>query len=343
MMTRRNLLLASSALAWSPTLAASPRLRIGQIGTEHAHAAGKMEAIRNLPDLYEVAGIASKTAPQGNAFSGLPLMSEAALLAAPGLQAVAIETRVEDSCAAALRAIQAGKHIHLDKPGSLEHESFKSMRLGADKRGLVVQMGYMLRYNPAFELLFQASREGWLGEITEIDGMMGKLADSRTRKSIGELPGGGMFELGCHMIDAVITLLGKPGKVIPVSTPTQPADGVKDNQLAVLEYAKTTVTLRCNHADPFGGPRRRFQVTGTKGSIEIMPMESGELVARFTEAHAPYKKGEQKVKLEVPKGRYDREFVDLAKVIRGEKLLAWDAAHDIAVHETVLRAAGVLS
>ena len=105
MMTRRNLLLASSALAWSPTLAASPRLRIGQIGTEHAHAAGKMEAIRSLPDLYEVAGIASKTAPQGNAFSGLPLMSEAALLATPGLQAVAIETRVEDSCAAALRAI----------------------------------------------------------------------------------------------------------------------------------------------------------------------------------------------------------------------------------------------
>ena len=129
--------------------------------------------------------------------------------------------------------------------------------------------------------------------------MMGKLADSRTRKSIGELPGGGMFELGCHMIDAVVTLLGKPGKVIPFSTPTQPADGVKDNQLAVLEYAKATVTLRCNHADPFGGPRRRFQVTGTKGSIEIMPMESGELVARFTEAHAPYKKGEQKVKLEV--------------------------------------------
>jgi hypothetical protein len=33
--------------------------------------------------------------------------------------------------------------------------------------------------------------------------------------------------------------------------------------------------------------------------------------------------------------------MDLAKIVRGEKKLAWDAAHDIAVHETLLRSAGV--
>jgi hypothetical protein len=43
----------------------------------------------------------------------------------------------------------------------------------------------------------------------------------------------------------------------------------------------------------------------------------------------------------VPKDRYAAEFVDLAKVVQGEKKLAWDAAHDIAVHETLLHAAGV--
>jgi len=31
----------------------------------------------------------------------------------------------------------------------------------------------------------------------------------------------------------------------------------------------------------------------------------------------------------------------LVKVIRGEKRFDWDAAHDIAVHETTLRAAGI--
>jgi hypothetical protein len=45
--------------------------------------------------------------------------------------------------------------------------------------------------------------------------------------------------------------------------------------------------------------------------------------------------------LDVPKDRYQGEFADLAAVIRGEKNLAWTAAHDIAVHETTLRAAGI--
>jgi predicted dehydrogenase len=198
----------------------------------------------------------------------------------------------------------------------------------------------MLRYNPAFELLFQAVKEGWLGEITEIDAAMGKLADDQTRKELGGLPGGGMFELACHVMDIVVTLLGKPSKVHPYSTP-QRDDGVKDNQMAVLEYPKATAVVRCNHTDPFGGPRRRFNVTGTEGSFEIIPLESGKVNLSLKQARGAYKKGQQSFQLQVPKGRYDLEFVDLAKVVRGEKKLAWDANHDITLHETVLRAAGV--
>jgi hypothetical protein len=47
------------------------------------------------------------------------------------------------------------------------------------------------------------------------------------------------------------------------------------------------------------------------------------------------------MQLEIPKGRYDAEFVDLTRVVRGEKQLEWNAAHDIAVHETTMRAAGL--
>lgn len=268
------------------------------------------------------------------------MMAETELLAVPGLAAVAVETRVEESCATAMRCLQAGKHLHLDKPGALNHTEFRTMRADAEKRGLTVQMGYMLRYNPAFELLFNAVREGWLGEVTEIDAAMGKLADPTTRAAIGALPGGGMFELACHVIDAVVTILGKPAGVTGFSTPTQ-VDGVKDNQLAVLEYAKATAVVRCNHSDPFGGPRRRFNVTGTEGTFEILPLESGKVRLSLTKAHGEYKKGAQSLQLTVPKGRYTAEFVDLAKAVRGEKALAWNAEHDIAVHETVLKAAGI--
>ena len=79
-------------------------------------------------------------------------------------------------------------------------------------------------------------------------------------------------------------------------------------------------------------------VAGTKGVIDIQPLESGKLTLSLTEPRETWKKGQQQVQLTVPPGRYDGEFIDLAKVIRGEKKLAWDAAHDIAVHETVMLA-----
>jgi predicted dehydrogenase len=320
---------------------------MGQIGTAHSHAAGKMEALRSLSEIFEVIGVTEvngklrESATKSKAFAGLEWKSEADLLATPDLKGVAVETTLAELAPTALRVIRAGKHVHLDKPGGADHEQFAAMRKEAEQRGLTVQMGYMLRYNPAFELLFRAAKEGWLGEITEIDASMGKLAADSQRTALQEYPGGGMFELACHLIDAVVTVLGRPETVHAFGKATRsPADTFKDNQLAVLEYPKTTVTLRCNHADPFGGPRRRFFVAGTKGAMEIEPLESGKASLYLSEAREGYAKGAQTLALNVPNDRYAGEFRDLAQVIRGEKKFAWSSAHDIAVHETALRAAG---
>jgi hypothetical protein len=62
---------------------------------------------------------------------------------------------------------------------------------------------------------------------------------------------------------------------------------------------------------------------------------------RFDTAHGEFKKGEQRLKLDVPKDRYMRDLTTLAKVVRGEMRLPWNAAHDIAVHETLMLAAGL--
>ena len=341
MITRRSFTFAGLALAASSRVAEAERICIGQIGSRHAHAAGKMQSIRGLPELYEVAGISDVEPASGETYEGLRRLSTAELLALPQLKVVTVETAIELSCASAQQAIAAGKHVHLDKPGGLAHEEFSAMRREAEKRGLLVQMGYMLRHNPAFEYMVKAVRSGWLGEITEIDAMMGKLANASTRESLAQLPGGGMFELGCHLVDAVLTLMGKPQEVVAFSTPSgAAADGLKDNQLAVFTYPKATATLRCNHVDPFGGPRRRFSITGTKGSMEIMPLESGRMIVRVDEPHEGLKKGEQSLVLEAPKDRYAGEFITLAKCIRGQMEYPWSAQHDIDVHETVLKACG---
>jgi predicted dehydrogenase len=337
------------------------KIKYAQVGTGHSHAGGKMDAVRNLADLYEAVGYAeadeglAERAAKSKTYAGLPRLSEEELLGRADIRVIGIETRMADSAAAAERAIAAGKHIHLDKPGSLEHAAFRRFRSAAETRGLTVQMGYMLRYNPAFELLFRLLDGGALGDILEIDCAMGKLAPPAMRRELAELPGGGMFELACHIIDAAVTVLGKPERVHAFTKRTRaeasgggasggapdPGDAAADNQLAVLEYPRATATIRCNHADPFGGPRRRFAVAGTKGAMEIVPLESGRCRLMLSEKFEEFGKGEHGFTLKVPPGRYDGEFADLARVVRGEKKLAWNADHDIAVHETVLRAAGI--
>ncbi|XZE19871.1 Gfo/Idh/MocA family protein [Pirellulaceae bacterium SH449] len=354
--TRRQALKTVAAATLAPAVIGlagerTTRIRIGQIGTSHSHASGKMDAIRSMPELYEVVGIAEPiagrqtTAARQRSYAGLTWLAEEELLADPSVTAIVVETTLDDSARAALACLRAGKHIHLDKPGAGRHSELKTMRQEAERLQLTVQMGYMLRYNPAFELLFRAHREGWLGEITEINASMGKLADADLHSQLASIPGHGMFELGCHLVDAVLFLLGPPTAVSAFSKPTgQAPPGLPDNQVAVLEYPRTLVTLRCNHGDPFGGPHRRFHVVGTKGAMEIQPLESGRgtlYLSQASRAIDTFKKGENKFVLDVSSGRYDGEFRDFAKVLRNEKPLAWSAAHDIAVHETSLRCAGV--
>jgi predicted dehydrogenase len=317
-----------------------------QIGTLHPHAPGKLEAMQNLPSQWRVVGVSEadekRRASLANhpVFGKVPLVEEETLLAMPEVRAIAVETAIGDGTRAALRALRTGKHVHLDKPGGFSHAEFSEMRTEAEQRKLTLQMGYMLRYNPAFELLVRVAKEGWLGEITEIDCSMGKQLDARSRAQFNGQPGGAMFEIGGHLIDIIVRLLGKPAAVQAFNTPTQAGD-FSDNQLAVLTYSKATACVRTNFADPFGGPRRRFNVTGTEGSFEIVPLESGQVNLSLSQARIGYKKGLQSLRLNVPKGRYDAEFVDLARAVRDGTALAWDAPHDIAVHETTLRAAGL--
>lgn len=74
------------------------RIRIGQIGIGHNHAADKMQALRNLSDFFEVAGVVESDSAwrekRGDfeVYKGLKWMTAEELLATRGLEAVAVET-----------------------------------------------------------------------------------------------------------------------------------------------------------------------------------------------------------------------------------------------------------
>ena len=332
--------------AWS---ADKPRIKAGQIGTAHAHAAGKMAAMRKLSRDYELVGIAEpdeerrRQAQKDPAYRDLPWLSVDDLLATPGLQIVAVETQVRDLLPTAARCVAAGVHIHLDKPAGESLPAYAKLLADATARKLTVQMGYMLRYNPAMQLCYQLARQGWLGELFEASATMSKLSGQATRKELAAYPGGIMFELGCHIIDSLIHVLGKPDKVTAFSRQTRPQlDNLVDNQLAVLEYPKATATVRSSLVEVHGERRRQFVVCGSEGTVDIRPLEPGtKVLVAMQKARDPYKAGYQEITLPAPTGRYDGEFIDLAKVVRGEKQFEFTPEHDLAAHETILRASGL--
>lgn len=324
---------------------AAKKIKLGQIGVGHAHA-NKLSVYRASDD-YEMVGIVEpdeglrKRAANSSVYRDLPWMTEEQLLNTPGLQAVLVETHVRDLLPTAKRCIDAGKHVHLDKPAGESLADYRTLLAAAEKRSLLVQMGYMYRYSPAVILLKQMLRDGWLGELFEVHTVMSKVVGGGERKALAEYPGGIMFELGCHIIDQVLGILGKPERVtaFPKQTVTG-QDKLLDNMLAVFDYPRATASVKSAAVEVDGGSRRHFVACGTHGTFHIQPLDAPVVRLTLDRPRGEYAKGVQEVKL--PKfPRYVGDAADMARIIRGEKASDYSYAHDLAVQETLLRACGL--
>ncbi len=324
------------------------KVKIGQIGTAHAHASGKMDGLRRLSDEFEVVGVVEPDAQQRKiaegqaAYRGLPWMTEEQLLNVPGLEAVAVETAVMDLIPTAARCVAAGLHLHLDKPGGLSLSAYRKVLEEARRRQRCVQMGFMFRHNPGFRFCFQAVRDGWLGEIFEVQGRMSRGHELSMRERLNAYPGGTMFELGCHLIDALVNVLGRPASVAAFARRSRPQlDSLADNQVAVFEYPRALATVRSSLLEVDSGPNREFVVCGDQGTICIQPLEPPRVELALAKPQGKFGKGRHQIELPKMPGRYDEHLVELARIVRGEKETEYPPEHDLAAHEAVLRAAGL--
>ena len=348
--------LAAAALA-APVLGGSPgllraedsgqkkRIRIGQIGVGHSHAA-KLALYRQSLD-YEVVGIVEpdpelrKRAAAISPYRDLPWLTQDQLLNVSGLQAVLVETRVPDLLTAAEACIAAGKHIHLDKPAGESRPPFRRVLEAAARQKLLVQMGYMFRYNPAVVLLREFLKKGYLGEPFEVHGVISKVVPPVDRRRMAWSRGGMMLELGSHLIDLVVGLLGKPPQVQTFAQHvSQSDDGLLDNMLAVFRYPKTLVSVKSSALEVEGFERRHLVVCGTEGTFHIQPLDDPSARVALAKAQGGYRKGYQDVRF----GKYERyvaDAADMARILRGEKQADFSYEHDLAVQETLLMASGL--
>jgi predicted dehydrogenase len=330
------------------------RIRIGQIGIGHNHGSGKMAALRKLTDHFEVVGVVEadpewrRKRENDAAYKGLKWLTEEELLATEGLDAIAVETDVPNLIPAAKRCLEAGYHIHLDKPGGETMGPFREVLELADSKNLLVQMAYMYRYTPAIQLCIKAAKEGWLGRIFEVHAVMSRMDGMDYRKWLGQFQGGAMYIFGCHLIDLVVSMLGAPDCVTPYLRRTwYEKDDLYDNGLAVMEYPHATATIRTAVVEVEGFRRRQLEVCGDKGSFEIQPLEYNgpkpkQTVVRLTlaEAAGGYEAGCHEFEMETPKGRYDSQLIDFAEMIRGNKPNPYPSSHELIVQEATLAASG---
>ncbi|MGB7348049.1 MAG: Gfo/Idh/MocA family oxidoreductase [Pirellulaceae bacterium] len=321
------------------------RIKVGQIGTGHAHAT-KMSVYRTSPD-YEVVGIVEPNAElqakakSNAAYRDLPWMTEEELLGQGELQVVLVETEVAQLLDVAERCIAAGKHIHLDKPAGASLPQLQRIVADALKRKRMIQMGYMYRYNPAIVLLHEFLDKGWLGDVFEIHAVMSKVVDARGRAVLAQQPGGTMFELGCHLIDLVVGVLGKPQSIASFNKRSgKHDDALVDNMLAVLDYKHATASIKSSAVEVEGFSRRHFVVCGTEGTFHVQPLDRPSARVALSKSRGEYTRGYQDV--EFPQyERYVADAADMVSVLRGEKSNAFSYAHDLSVQESVLRASGL--
>jgi len=320
-------------------------IKYAQIGTGHAHA-NKLAVYKQSAD-YEVVGIAEpdaglRAAAQKNPlYKDLKWLSVDQLLSLPGLQVVGVETRVRDLLTYAEKCVAAGLHIHLDKPAGQSAPRFKKLLDQAASKHVAVQLGYMYRYNPAVLMLRDWLKKGWLGTPFEVHTVMSKKVNSNARMALAEFAGGSMFELGCHLIDLVVGVLGVPDKVH--AFPRHSAadkDTLQDNMLAVFEYAGATATVRSSVNEVEGFARRHFTLVGTEGTFHIQPLDNPSVNAALSQPRGKYRKGYQKITF--PKfSRYTADAAELASIIRHEKDPQYSYDHDYAVQKAILEASAM--
>ena len=324
-------------------------IKIGQIGIGHNHGESKMLAVRKFPELFEVVGYAEeneewvKKRGYLKAYEGLNRMSVQEIIEKS--DAILVESDVWDLTKYAKMCVEAGKHIHMDKPAGGSLKEYKELLDMAKEKNLVVQLGYMYRYNPAGKKCFKAVKNGDLGEIYSVNAEMSTFHSAEYKKWLTNFKGGIMYILGSHLVDLIVYMLGEPQKITSFLKHTG-LDGVDfaDNNLAVLEYEKALARIYVSSVEVNGWGRRQLMVSGSKGTINIVPLEN-TLTMTYADTKIstnPYEDMKETVAIsDVPKNcRYDEMMQDFYDYIMGTKENPFTYEHDYLVQKVLYEITG---
>ncbi|MBR2425257.1 MAG: Gfo/Idh/MocA family oxidoreductase [Lentisphaeria bacterium] len=333
------------------------KLRMIQVGVSHEHALGKFTTLKSMKDTFEVIGVVDDNdfaltprfigADEFESYKGERFITLDQALNEEKPDGVLIEVPNLDLVPVATMFAEKGIPMHMDKPGGEDQAAYKKLLDLCEEKHLPFQMGYMFRANPAIRFIIEGIKNGMLGSVFEIQANMNHCYGG-TEYNDHYLPsfkGGIMFNLGCHIIDYIVAMLGRPEHVHPFLKSACPEDHSFNNCAVVLEYPHTNAIVTVCSRD--SGVKRRLRIGGTKGTLEFSPVERFdgkeiEVNLVLKEPYGEYKAGGHILKFGPVLDRYEAQLQDFAAMIRGEKEDEYSRAHDYTVHEVILAASGII-
>ncbi len=207
--------------------AASPRIAVVGCG-----AWGK-NLVRNFKALGALAAVhdADADSARSNAAeAGVAALSLDDLLASDDIDGVVVATPAETHGAMARMALEAGKHTFVEKPLSLDVAEAGRLCDLARGRSLVLMVGHLMQYHPAFLKLDELVRADTLGDLRYIYSTRLNLGRIRREENI-------LWSFAPHDISMILSLAGAMPRTVQATGACYLHDVIADVTTTHLEFA----------------------------------------------------------------------------------------------------------
>lgn len=188
-------------------------------------------------------------------------------IAAEGLELAVISTPNQTHFPLARAALEAGRHVVIDKPFTATLSEADALIALAAKRGKMLSVFHNRRWDGDFLTVRKLLTEGAVGEpvLVEMHWDRFRPAIKPGWREVSAAGAGVLNDLGPHMIDQAVQLFGRP-RSISADLCAQ-RDGAEIDDYFDLTLAYDRLRVRIAAATLIAAPRPRFAVHGTFGSF----------------------------------------------------------------------------
>ena len=198
-------------------------------------------------------------------------------LADPAVQMVVVGTPNETHFSLAKQALEAGKHVVIDKPFAASSSEARELVTLAAQKGLLVAPFHNRRWDGDFLTLKKIIASKELGRIVTLESHFDRfrpLPREATWKESQNASNGLLFDLGPHLVDQALALFGVPQSITASVRHDREVTAIEDAFDITLGYERLRVSCRSTMLAAEAAPR--FLIHGTRGSFRKWGLDPQE-------------------------------------------------------------------